>query len=224
MAEFKGNRTVGSATLGERFARLRQEEGYSLKQIEEKLGIQAKYIVALEDGQYNLLPGEIYIKSFLKKYAEFLKVNPDMVLSLYDRESKIVNQLKKQVSSNKEVRAIITPKTIRYAIIIIIVIAILIYLAFQIKMIFVPPKLTLDFPPENYITDQSTITFSGSTEPEAQMEINGQEVMVDPDGNYSQQVDLQEGVNSIRISVSKERSQPTVLARQILYKKDGNNN
>ena len=225
MKDFSGKRVIGSTTLGERLARMRQEANVSLEQIEEELGIQKKYIEFLERGEYNRLPGEIYTKSFLKKYAEYMQVNPDMVLGLYQKESNIVTRVKKPRKSEEMPKSIITPKTIRNSVIMVIVVAILIYLGLQIKMIFVPPELILESPPDNLTTNQAEVIVAGQTEAEAIIVINGQTVLADPAGHFEKTVDLQEGVNTITIVVSKERSQERVVTRQILYKKeDGNNN
>ncbi len=225
MRDFSGKRIIGSATLGERLARLRQEERYTLEQMASQLNIQPSYLEALEAGQYQKLPGEVYIKSFLKRYAEYLQVNSEMVLRIYEKEKQIIDKTQPVDNSVKLPESIITPKKIRYGIIGLVVVAILIYLSWQIQMIFVPPGLFLDSPEDNLTTSQSTVIVAGSTDKEANLEINGQAVLVDSDGRFSKIVDLQEGVNIIRISVAKERSQKTVIERKILYKKDdGDNN
>lgn len=225
MRDFSGKKIIGSFTLGERLARLRQEGGFSVEEIEKKLGIQKNYLVALEKSKYQKLPGEVYTINFLKKYAQFLQVNPEMVLSLYRQEHQIFSLVKKEKKPTKAVRSIITPLSIRYAIIIIITIGLLLYLGLQIKTIFAPPNLTIDSPPDNLVTNQSSIKVSGKTEPEVQITINGQPVLADLNGNFSKTVDLQEGVNTIKIAVSKEKSQTRIITRQILYKKeDGNDN
>jgi len=225
MIKFNDKKVFGSTTLGERLARLRQENKYSLEEVANHLGIEVCYLEFLEKGQYQQLPGEVYIKSFLKKYAEFLEVNSQMVMNLYAKERQIVAQVKKSPSPNSSTKDVITPKRIRFGLIIIIVIACLIYLGWQIKMIFAPPGLTISSPPDNLITNQASITVEGQTEPEASITINDQAVLANPEGNFSKQIDLQKGINTITISVSKERSQTKMITRQVLYKlEDGDNN
>jgi len=219
MRDFSGKKLSGSFTLGERLARLRQESNFSLEEIEEKLGIQKKYLEALEKSEYDRLPGEVYIIGFLKKYAEFLQVNPEMVTSLYYKEHPILASVKKKEQPSQAKPSLITPFSIRYAIIIIIAIGLLLYLGLQIKSIFAPPDLSIESPPDNLITNQSTVTVSGKTEPEAEITINGQLVLADLNGHFSKTVDLQEGVNTIKVSVTKEKSQSQTATRQILYKK-----
>lgn len=225
MTKFNGKEVFGSITLGERLSRLRQENKYSLEEVADHLGIEVHYLESLEKGQYQQLPGEVYIKSFLKKYADFLQVNRQMVMNLYAKERQIVAQVQKSPSPDSVTKDVITPKRIRYSLIALVVIACLIYLGFQIKMIFAPPSLIISSPSDNLITNQASITVEGQTEPEASITINDQAVLADPEGNFSKSIDLQEGVNTITISVSKERSQAEVITRQVLYKlDDGDNN
>jgi cytoskeleton protein RodZ len=53
-----------------REARLRQ--GFDFGRVEDETKIRAKYIQALEDERFEILPAETYVKGFLRTYAEYL--------------------------------------------------------------------------------------------------------------------------------------------------------
>jgi hypothetical protein len=53
-----------------REARLRQ--GLDLPEVEQATKIRGKYLRALEDEQFELLPAQTYVKGFLRTYAEYL--------------------------------------------------------------------------------------------------------------------------------------------------------
>jgi cytoskeleton protein RodZ len=53
-----------------REARLRQ--GLDLARVEDDTKIRAKYLQALEDERFDVLPAETYVKGFLRTYAEYL--------------------------------------------------------------------------------------------------------------------------------------------------------
>ena len=53
-----------------REARLRQE--LDLARVEDDTKIRAKYLQALEDERFDVLPAETYVKGFLRTYAEYL--------------------------------------------------------------------------------------------------------------------------------------------------------
>lgn len=52
-------------------------------EVEETTKIRAKYLRALENEEYNLLPGPAYIKSFLRTYADYLGLDSRELVDLY---------------------------------------------------------------------------------------------------------------------------------------------
>ncbi|MCF6093156.1 DUF4115 domain-containing protein [Microaerobacter geothermalis] len=58
--------------LGELLKRTRMEKNISLAEVQEHTKIQVRYLEAIENGQWNILPGKFYTRAFIKKYAEFL--------------------------------------------------------------------------------------------------------------------------------------------------------
>ena len=69
--------------LGELLRNTREKKGLSLAQVEEATRIRRAFLEALEEGNHDLLPPPVYVKGFLKSYAQFLGLDPQQVLSLY---------------------------------------------------------------------------------------------------------------------------------------------
>jgi hypothetical protein len=65
-----------------REARMRQGLGHS--QVELATKIRAKYIKALEDEQFELLPSGTYTKGFLRSYAEYLGLDGQLYVDEYN--------------------------------------------------------------------------------------------------------------------------------------------
>ncbi len=72
--------------LGNMLRTARAEKGVSLAQAEAATMIRRSYLEALEDDEYALLPGSVYVKGFLRNYAVYLGLDPSHVLSIYHRE------------------------------------------------------------------------------------------------------------------------------------------
>ncbi|HMM21631.1 MAG TPA: helix-turn-helix domain-containing protein [Selenomonadales bacterium] len=70
-------------TVGEVLRTEREKQGLSVKDIEKATSIRALYIQAIEDGNYSILPGEVYLKGFIRNYASFLGLNPQNMMELY---------------------------------------------------------------------------------------------------------------------------------------------
>lgn len=54
-------------------------------EIEDETKIRAKYLRALENEEYNLLPGPAYVKSFLRTYADYLGLDSRELVDVYKR-------------------------------------------------------------------------------------------------------------------------------------------
>src|SRR5882672_11927993 len=67
------------ATLREARMRLRID----ISEIEAQTIIRAKYLRALENEEWNLLPGNTYVKSFLRTYAEALGLDAKLLVEEY---------------------------------------------------------------------------------------------------------------------------------------------
>jgi hypothetical protein len=65
-----------------REARLRR--GVELVQAESATKVRAKYLRALEEEQFELLPAETYVKGFLRTYAEYLGLDGQLYVDEYN--------------------------------------------------------------------------------------------------------------------------------------------
>ncbi len=64
----------------------REKQNLTVKDIESGTSIRALYIESIEKGEYNALPGEVYVKGFIRNYASYLKMDADAVLKQYNEE------------------------------------------------------------------------------------------------------------------------------------------
>jgi cytoskeleton protein RodZ len=72
--------------LGERLRLARESQGISLSQAAAETRILQRYLVALEDGDYNNLPGDVYTRGFIRNYAAFLGFPAEELIELYRYE------------------------------------------------------------------------------------------------------------------------------------------
>src|SRR5919198_3552199 len=66
-----------------REARLRAR--MDLAQIEAQTKIRAKFLLALENEEWNVLPGQAYVKGFLRTYSEALGIDSKPLIDEYKR-------------------------------------------------------------------------------------------------------------------------------------------
>jgi cytoskeleton protein RodZ len=93
-----------------REARLRQ--GLEFGEVEQATKIRGKYLRALEDEQFDILPGQTYVKGFLRTYAEYLGLDGQLYVDEYnsryipgDEETPLRAQNKSTVGRNPRVES-----------------------------------------------------------------------------------------------------------------------
>jgi cytoskeletal protein RodZ len=69
--------------VGELLKEARQDKGVSLEEVEEEIKIRKKYLQALEEEDFSIMPPEVYIKGFMRNYAIYLGLDPKEVRALY---------------------------------------------------------------------------------------------------------------------------------------------
>jgi hypothetical protein len=72
-------------------------------------------------------------------------------------------------------------------------------------------------PDNNLVVRTSRVRVTGVTDQETGVLINNQRISVDDRGNFSEQIDLQNGVNYIKIVAVNKRGHQSSLARQVIY-------
>ncbi len=62
----------------------RQARGLSLEQVEEETKIRRKYLEALEEEAFDVLPGRVYVRGFLRNYARFLGLDAGALVARFE--------------------------------------------------------------------------------------------------------------------------------------------
>ena len=219
---------INLPSLGEQLKKAREEQGVSLEQASKATKIQIKYLDFLENGEYENLPADVYIRSFLKSYASFLKINPENAETLFKKEKNIGEKLKGVFFKNKRKNKkfsfqipffAITPKALIFGLSIIIIAAISIYFFYQLSFLTKPPELIIEYPSEDLIVNEEKILIKGKTQINAEVSINGGGVWLDENGVFNQELFLQEGINVIKIIAVNKFGRKNEVIRKIIYEK-----
>lgn len=74
------------AEIGDALRERRMALKIDVHEVEEATKIRAKYLRALENEEYELLPGPAYVKSFLRTYADYLGIDSRGLVDVYRRD------------------------------------------------------------------------------------------------------------------------------------------
>jgi cytoskeleton protein RodZ len=74
---------VEGGSFGEWLRRQREMREISLRDIAERTKISLRYLEAMEQDRFDLLPAPIFAKGFLREYARYVGLSPDEVVNHY---------------------------------------------------------------------------------------------------------------------------------------------
>jgi cytoskeletal protein RodZ len=101
--------------LGKFLRETREQKNISLDELQEMTKIQKRYLKGIEEGNYSIMPGQFYVRAFIKQYAEALGLDPDTVFEQFknDVPSIYTDELPEQLSRVKS-RKQISSKTSKF--------------------------------------------------------------------------------------------------------------
>jgi hypothetical protein len=206
---FRGfiKKKVNSYTLGEKLKKFRSEGRITLFEVSRETKIPVKYLEMIEEGKYESLPPDVYVRGFLRGYGEYLGLDPEKLVGLYRRERDIKENITKEeikpIAKTKRVpRFVVTPKIITAGIITLIILGGFFYLYKEIGRFAAEPRLSIVEPSEAASIDVNSVIVSGFTDQDAKLFINDQPVLVNEKGEFRENILLQNGVNNITISAT----------------------
>lgn len=202
-------------TIGEILIKVRTEKKLTLEEIEKQLRIRKKFLVALEENNWDKLPSLPYIKGFLRNYSAFLGLKPEEMVAVFRRQyaqHERTKLLPEGVTNPLNEPALrLTPQA---AVIVVTVFCILTffgYLFIQYRSYTSPPNLIVSAPAEGAVISGEKITISGITDRDAVISVNNQKIALSENGEFVTDLTLAPGVNTITIdSVSKYGKKKTV--------------
>lgn len=74
------------ATLGQQLKQSREEKGISLQQIAESTHISIRFLQAIENDAYDILPGGVFNRAFVRKFARHAGFDEEQAVNLYQEQ------------------------------------------------------------------------------------------------------------------------------------------
>ncbi len=196
---------IQSLTLGEKLRKLRGETHVPLSEVARSTRIRVRYLEYLENGEYEKLPADVYVRGFLRNYARFLGVDEGILMKLYEQERNIQKNLGntapvKNNTFNLPISSfVITSRTVMVAVIAVFTIAVFGYLYQEFTRFAAEPELVILEPAPGTVSETSEIMLRGKTEKGARVSINGEASFVGSNGEFGEKLTLQPGVNTVTI-------------------------
>jgi cytoskeletal protein RodZ len=204
------------ANLPERLLAARERKGVDLFRAERDTKIRARYLAALERGDYRELPGAVYTKGFLRNYALYLGLDPDEILLQWRRErgdgpsSDPVLVVPRTVVAPRQ-GITISPRVFGGLLLALVVVVVVGYIGTQLVRFSKPPTISVTDPSTAVATvDESATTYTlrGSSTAGATISVTipGRDqpvqVTAGSDGAWSVDVELRRGRNQFSVTAT----------------------
>jgi cytoskeletal protein RodZ len=221
--EARGVAAEPAPGLPERLLAARERKGVDLYRAERDTKIRARYLAALERGDYRELPGAVYTKGFLRNYALYLGLDPDEILLQWRRERGDPREPQAVISVPRPIATprkglTFSPSLVVFALLTVIVLSFSGYIGVQLLRFAKPPTIAVSDPVAAVVdVDESATTYllRGTSTPGASVSIatpgrDPYSTSANADGKWTQSVDLRRGRNQFEVSaVDPETGKPS---------------
>ena len=210
----RGLANTPAASLPERLVAARERKGVDLYRAERDTKIRARYLAAMERGDYRELPGAVYTKGFLRNYALYLGLDPDDVLLQWRRErgdpkepqAAALADAPRPLPAPRQ-GLTFSPGLVVFALLLAAVLAFGAYLGVQLLRFAKPPTIAVTAPAAAVTAvdeDTTSYVFEGTTIAGGSVTIKTADQTLrtnaDSTGDWSYAVDLRRGENEFEIS------------------------
>lgn len=199
-------------SVGDILRQEREKQGLTLQQVEKSTKMRAKFLKAIEENDWAFFESKVYISGVIKSYAKFLGLDPKKTSAYFRRDY----EKKEEVKFQKRIEPTSLqsqPKKIIIGIFITVFFIFFAYFAYQLKIYFSPPKVTIVSPTKNIFRNVDRIKIRGNTEKEAGISIFGEKVFPNREGEFVYDYPLKKGKNTLIIEVTGANGRKSIVAQ-----------
>jgi len=165
MAVFCHKKLNAPEYLGAKFKKTREEQGLTIEDLGKTTHIEQKYLIAIEKGKYHLLPKtKAHRFAYIREYCQALNLDCEEFLKHFREETRHETLNTAPTTSYKKFYLTSVSIFLRNVFVLLLIVAFLTYIGFQIKGILTPPKLIVLSPIEGQSVNGLTIMIQGETE------------------------------------------------------------
>jgi len=220
MTGFIQKKIVTNKSLPEILKEERLRLNLSLEETAALAQFSLRYLEALEVGDYHLLPGEIYIRQFIKNLAKIFRLSEKSLLDIYIQERNLqphlLNVDKKLAKKSKlKNKLFVGNFYLGKALVAVFILVFFSYVGWEAFNIFSTPVLEISSPLDQSLINGQTVEITGVTTASSDLTVNNQPVIPNDDGSFTENVELKPGLNVFIISAVKKHSKPTTVTLSV---------
>jgi cytoskeletal protein RodZ len=146
------------ASIGQELKRERELRGISLKEIADTTKINIRFLRALEEDRFDMLPEQFFTRGIIRTYAKYLGLDEQSVLNTYleglqslEAQETTNEDKKSDVSEGPETRVEGKKISFLFVLMVIVILALIVimYFVFRKEESASPPAAKMESPPQN---------------------------------------------------------------------------
>ncbi|HTK60012.1 MAG TPA: helix-turn-helix domain-containing protein [Candidatus Baltobacteraceae bacterium] len=206
-------------SIGEALRAAREERGESVEDVERLTHVGKKFVHALEANDLKKLPEPVYAKKFVKALAKHYGIDPEAASDALLKEMAVSVGLPpagRPVNFVEGRSLVASPILFKSAAIGVLFLAIIGYFAYSVNAILKPPKVTLYSPHDDQVFANNRVVIEGLTEPEVDLSVNSEAVLIEADGSFKDVLNLPPGVSHLRVIAKKRHSREQEILLKVV--------
>ena len=154
-------------SIGVKLEMERELKGLSVADVSKDTKISSKYIIAMENETFDEIPGEAYVRAFLRSYSKYLGIDPEEIIQKYEYNRLIRSNEQLPETLEEKKKSKVAPISIG-----VIIVAVLVFLVWFL----------LDFYPLEEKTKNTKPLLSSAESTSEQKDISSDKSFRKPDG------------------------------------------
>lgn len=204
-------------TVGTLLRAARRQHHRSLVEVATALRIPVGQLRSLEEGDVSVFPAEVYARGVFFKYAQYLHLEIENAQQLFLRELAGVREVVplKILTPAHWWQRFLNPRLLLWSAGGVVAVVVGMYLAWQVQSFLRLPQLTVVEPMDGYVATD-TVTVQGYAAHQSTVQVNGESVLLTPEGAFQVVLPLHPGINVLRVEATNAAGRTKIVQKDLL--------
>ena len=197
------NEETIESSVGGRIRARRKELRLEIESVSHSLHVPVRALEAIEEDEYEYFSAKVYALGVVRKLLAALAIaDAEGIAREFSTEWDVKNYHAKRelkpLPENRGDAPVLTPKRIGAIVAILFLIALSLFIGYRLFSFLKKPQFVLESPKTREIrVSDRLVAVRGFVERESNLTVNGREIIIDSEGNFSGSVELRPGLNTL---------------------------
>lgn len=202
--------------IGAILAEARVDSDQEPEDVSRASGLKTEFIHDLEAGAYERMAHDALTLASVKKYAYYVGIDPETSSRQYLEERGELPPAESLRRIHQQRTPIVTSSILWQLSVAAALLAIVVYIIFQLVTAMGEPNLSVVFPEENQVIYGEAIEIAGVADPESVVRIDGNSVFTDTDGSFRYEIEVSEGRHTLTVQARDDLGNTTEMSRTFI--------